>query len=284
MFTIFRYHLTRSLGQILGWGLSLAVLGGYLASFYETIAGQQEALMGMIKNYPPEMFAFFGDMTKIFTPSGFLDTEFFSYMPIIIGFFAVLAGSGLLASDEENGTLDLVLSHPISRASLFAGRLAAFILATLAILALAWLGFVLVIPGTNLDISLLEMALPFLSLFALLALFGMLSLLLSMLLPSRRLAAMIAGILLVGSFFITSLARVDPDLKSISDFSPLSYYQGGIAIEGLKWSWLAGLLGFAVLFALLAGWQFVRRDIRVGGEGGWSLPGRSMRRRRATSA
>jgi hypothetical protein len=27
-----------------------------------------------------------------------------------------------------------------------------------------------------------------------------------------------------------------------------------------------------LLFALLAWWRFERREIRVGGEGGWSLP------------
>ncbi len=32
------------------------------------------------------------------------------------------------------------------------------------------------------------------------------------------------------------------------------------------------LLGIALLLALLAWWRFERRDVRVGGEGGWRLP------------
>ena len=46
-----------------------------------------------------------------------------------------------------------------------------------------------------------------------------------------------------------------------------------MAIDGLKWGWVAGLLGISVLFAVIAWWRFERRDIRVGGEGSWRLPG-----------
>jgi ABC-2 type transport system permease protein len=56
----------------------------------------------------------------------------------------------------------------------------------------------------------------------------------------------------------------------------MHYYQGGGAIDGIDWGPLAGLLAASLLFALLAWWRFARRDIRVGGEGGWKLP--SLRR------
>ncbi|HSF81945.1 MAG TPA: ABC transporter permease subunit [Anaerolineales bacterium] len=280
MFTIFWYSLGRSRGQILGWGLALAVLGGYLVGFYDTLAAQQETLEQLLASYPPELMAFFGDMTEMFTPQGYLHVEFFSYMPLILGIYAVLAGSGLLAGDEESGTLDLLMSHPLSRTALYLGRLAAFEVTTFLILLVTWAGFALVVPGTTMEVSPLEIAAPFLSLFIFLTLFGMLALFLSMVLPSRRFAAMTGGMLLVASFFISSLARIDENLEAAARYSPFNYYQGGEAIGGLEWGWIAGLLGFAVLFALLAWWRFERRDIRVGGEGGWgvSLPAFLKRR------
>jgi ABC-2 type transport system permease protein len=147
----------------------------------------------------------------------------------------------------------------------------------LAILLIAWIGFLLAIPSTLLDISPLEMALPFLSLLALLALFGMLALLLSLLLPSRRLAAMVSALLLVAGFFITTLARLDENLVNVAKLSPLNYYQGGLALLDMDWAWFSGLLGAAVVFALLAWWRFQRRDIRLGGEGGWQFMLRKTR-------
>src|SRR5262249_20728285 len=117
-----------------------------------------------------------------------------------------------------------------------------------------------------------QLVLPFLSLLAVLLFFGTLALLLSMLLPSRRLAAMTTGFILLASFFFSSLARANPNLEVFSQFSPLDYYQSGEAIRGLNGGWFAGLLAAAGLFAALAWWCFERRDIRVGGEGGWRLP------------
>ncbi len=271
MFTIFKHSLSRNLGTILGWGLSLAVLGGYLILFYDTLAEQQAQLNALLAQYPPELMAIFGGMEDMFSPHGYINVEFFSYMPLILGIYAVLSGSGLLAGDEENGTLDLVLAHPVSRSAIYWSRLSAFLGTILAILLITWTGFVLVAPGTTLGISTGEMILPFLSLFALLVLFGTLALLLSMLLPARRLAGMTAGLLLVASFFITALARLDDRLENLAKLSPLNYYQGGLALRQMEWGWVAGLLGVAIVFALLAWWRFERRDIRVGGEGGWQL-------------
>jgi ABC-2 type transport system permease protein len=279
MLTILRYSLAKSRGQILGWGLSLAILGGYLVSFYDTIADQREALLEMLKAYPPELFAIFGDMTDMFKPSGYLNVEFFSYMPLILGIFTLLAGSGLLAGDEESGILDLLMAHPVSRASLFWGRVASFTLATMGILVITWLGFLAFAPGTSMDISPGEMLLPFLSLFATLMLIGALAILLSLVLPSRRLAAMVTGLVLVASFFITALERLDESLKPVADLSPITYYQGGLAIDGMEWGWFVGTLALTVLFTLLAWWRFERRDIRVGGEGSWGIPRISFRKR-----
>jgi len=128
------------------------------------------------------------------------------------------------------------------------------------------------------------MWLPLLSLLAELLLFGTMSLLLSMVLPSRRLAATAAGLLLVASFFITGLAKINEDLESLARLSPLNYYQAQDAFQGLNVAWLAGLLAVAVLFAALAWWRFQRRDIRVGGEGGWRLPSLPFRRRAGSGA
>jgi ABC-2 type transport system permease protein len=272
MLTIFSYSLARLRGQFIGWGLALAILGGYLVGFYDTFAGQQEQMSQLLQNYPPELMAMFGGMTDMFTPHGFLNVEFFSYMPLILGIFAILNGSGLLTADEESGKLDLIAAHPLSRIALFMGRILAFTAATLAILLVTWLGFILVVPGTTMDISPAKMALPFISLLAILMLFGMLALFFSMVLPSRRLAAMTTGLLLVVSFFLTAFASLDPSLEAIANFSPLKYYQGGNALIDMEWTWIGGLLGSAVLFLLLAWWLFERRDIRVGGEGGWKLP------------
>ena len=264
MLATFLHALRRSLGSILGWGLSLALLGYFLIPLYDTFAGQQEQMQQLLKSYPPEVMAFFGGSTDLFTPQGYLTVEFFSYMPLVLGIFAVLAGSSLIVSDEENGTLDLILAHPVSRTSLFLGRSLA------AILGITWLAFVAgASRSTGIDFTALEMFRPFLSLFAVLLLFGGLTLLLSLSLPSRSVAGMVGGLILVAAYFIESLSVLSDSLKPIAKYLPLHYYQSGNALSGLNAGWLAGLLGFAILFIVLAWLLFQRRDIRVSGEGSW---------------
>lgn len=272
MTTIFRHTLRRLRGQILGWGIAFGAVAFYLMVLYKPMVGQQAELVALMEAYGETMMAFFGGAMDFLSPAGYLEFSLFSYMPVIAGIFALLTGGGLLAVDEEKGTLDLLLAYPISRAALFWGRFLAFLVATVAILGCTWIGFVAGLPLVDWEIGALALLLPQLSLLVLLMFFGAVALLLSMVLPSRTAASSVTGGLLVLSYLISSLARVNARLERLNTFSPLKYYQGGHALEELNGTYFAGLLIAAVLCVMLAWWRFERRDIRVGGEGSWKLP------------
>jgi ABC-2 type transport system permease protein len=283
MKTTFRYTIRWMRGQILAWGLGIAGLGLILVSFYDTFQAEQGSLLKLMENYPPELLAFFGaDMASFATPQGYLTMYGFSMLPVIIGIFAVLAGSGLLASDEEGGQLDLIVTHPVGRGGLFWGRVAAFAGASVGILFLGWLGFVVLLGGSSLQVTLGQMALPFVDVWAQALIFGALALLLSMTLPSRSMAAAAAGAILVASYMLSSLSGLNPGLAAVARWLPYHYFQGGAAINGLQWTSFLGLLAASVVLAVLAGQLFERRDIRVTGEGGWLLPALPFRRRAQT--
>ncbi len=282
MMTIFKHQLARFRGQILGWGLGLGLYGWFIVQFYDTILSQKENIEKMLESYPKDVMAFFGDFDAgvFFTPAGYLDMYFFSYMLLVPGIFAVIVGSGLLASDEEDGRLDLLLAYPVRRVTFLLGRLLAFFLALASILLVTWLGFAIPSGWTSLGLSWFDLLLPFLSLYGVLVFFGALATLFSLLLPSRRLAATATGFALVGNYFLLSLGRINADLKPITKLTPLYYSQGGQAVEGLNLTWFLGFVLGALLFAVLSGWRFQRRDIRVGGEGGWRRPKLSQLRPR----
>jgi len=271
MGTELRYTLKRLFGQMLGWGLSIGALGLLLIPFYDVFLEQQESMLQLIEGYPKALLAFFGDIANFFSPAGYLDT-YLSFLPPIVGIFGVLAGSGLVARDEESGRLDLVLAQPVGRSALFFGRLAAFAAAAVAIATLSWLGFSVPLGSTALDLTWGQMALPFLSLLMQMLTYGALALLLSMLLPSRGQAGSVAGLVMVASYFLTSLSKINEDLEIIAQLLPHHYYQSGSAVTGLNLTWFFGLLTASVVMVLLAWVLFLRRDIRVSGEGGWRLP------------
>jgi ABC-2 type transport system permease protein len=193
-------------------------------------------------------------------------------MPLILGVFAVVIGSGLIVSDEENGTLDLILAHPVRRAELFIGRWLAFLGALASILLMAWLGLVIAVGLSLIQLNGFEVVLPFISLFGILMWFGGLALMLSMIVPSRRMAASLSGLALVASYFITTLAQVSADLAALAKWSPITYYQGGSAMDNFNVGDVVGLILISIVFAAIGLWLFQRRDIRIAGEGGWRLP------------
>jgi ABC-2 type transport system permease protein len=268
--TEFSHTLRHLRGQIIGWGIGLALYGllmGLLFDTIQTIVGLED----MLASYPPALMAFFGDIMTMNTPQGYFGVYYSSYMPLIVGIFVCSAAAALLAGDEERGTLDLTLAHPVSRTAMFWGRWGGLMVATGLILLLAWLGWAVTLPFTSFDVPAFNLLLGYLPMWAILGLFGALALLLSMVLPSARLAAMTAGALLVGNWLLSGLAALNDSIQIALDLTPWALFQGGEALVDLSWGPVLALKGSAVALAALAWWLFLRRDIRVGGERSWSL-------------
>jgi ABC-2 type transport system permease protein len=282
MLAEFKHALRRMRGQIIGWSIGIGLYGLLMVSFYDSIQGIPD-FEQYISSFPEEMVAFFGDMMAITTPKGYIDIYYFNYMAVIIGIFAVSAGASLLVKDEEEGRLDLLLAYPVSRSGFFWGRLVGYVTSILLILLVGWLSWWAPSGNAGMDLTAVEFLRPFLPLLVQLLLFGFLGLLLSMVLPSARMAGMFTGGLLVANYLLLGLSNINEDLKPIMKYTPLKYYQGGNAVDGLNWEWLAGLFAATVVFALLAWWRFHQRDIRVGGEGGWRIPFLHVRTEREVS-
>jgi ABC-2 type transport system permease protein len=271
MFTVIRYSLRSSRGAVIGWGIGLAVLAIMMGSLFDMIASSGDLMEAYVEALPE--FAELFDFGAMNTPIGWLDVEYFSFVPLIIGLFATGVGASLLARDEEGGTLDLILAHPVSRTGLFWGRFLASTLVIIILLLISWASLLLSMTWSeNFTIPAFDLLLPFVSLFGILMFFMTLALLFSMLLPARSMASMIAGMLVVASFFITLLSGVVEELERAADFSPLTYLETATAIEnGLNLTWFGVFIAIALVLALLSWLLFQRRDVRVGGEGSWRL-------------
>ena len=267
MFTVIRYSLRSSRGAIIGWGIGLAALALMMGSLFDMIASSGDLMEAYVEALPE--FAELFDFGAMNTPIGWLDVEYFSFVPLIIGLFATGVGASLLARDEEGGTLDLILAHPVSRTGLFWGRFLASTLVIIILLLISWASLLLSMTWSeNFTIPAFDLLLPFVSLFGILMFFMTLALLFSMLLPARSMASMIAGMLVAASFFITLLSGVVEELERAADFSPLTYLETATAIkDGLNLTWLGVFLTIDLVLALISWQLFQRRDIRVGGEG-----------------
>lgn len=269
MKAIFLNSLWRSRYLILGWGTGFGLFGMWLIGFYDSLTGQRAVIDQLLKSFPPEMLAFFGNVDSFSTPQGYLSIEFFSYIPVIFGILAAGLGAGVISAAEENGTLDLLLAHPLQRGAFFLGRFLAMVVALAVVMLLTWLGSITALNWTNIDLTAAELFRPFLSLGAFIIAFAAFATFLSQFLPSQAGASLTAAFVLVASYIFSSMANIDERLQEAVKFSPYTYFQGADAINGINMTWLLGLLGATLLFGGLAWWRFEKRDIRIGGEGGW---------------
>jgi ABC-2 type transport system permease protein len=277
MFTVIRYSFRSARGALIGWGIGLAALALMMGSIFDMMVSSGDLLNAYAEGLPElaELFNF----ASMNTPIGWLDVEYFSFVPLIIGLFAAGAGASLLASDEEGGTLDLILAHPVSRTTLFWGRFLTTTLVTIILLLISWASLLLTMTWSeNFTIPALDLLLPFTSLFAILMFFMTLALFFSMMLPARRMASMLTAMLVVASFFITLLSGVVDQLERAADFSPLTYLETATAIEdGLNLTWFSVFIAIDLVLALISWQMFQRRDVRVGGEGSWRFLKRNLR-------
>jgi len=182
MLAEFKHTLRRMRGQIIGWSIGIGLYGLLMVSFYDSIS-TIEGFEQYIASFPEELMAFFGDMMRITTPKGYIDIYYFNYMTVIIGIFTVSAGASLLVKDEEEGRLDLLMAYPVSRSSLFWGRLLGYITSIVLILLVGWLSWWAPSGNVGMGLTGLEFMRPFIPLLIQLLLFGFLGLLLSMMLP-----------------------------------------------------------------------------------------------------
>jgi len=273
MLAIFSRKLFKNGLMILGWGLGLGLLGYWMFDIYETMFGMDVDLQQMIAAFPDEMMAFFGGAdVNVFEPAGFLHLEFFSYIPLILGFVAVSGATGLIAKEEEAGSLELILAQPVSRSAVFWGKLLALLATFILIMVLIWGGFAIGLARTDtFDLTQGQLVQPFISLLAVVMVFLSLALLLSMILPTSGSASMVANFVLIASFFITSLAQIEDRLEIVNQFSPLNYYQGGKALSGLNGESVLILYGVSILLTLLAWRLFLKRDLHFSGTGWLSV-------------
>ena len=95
--------------------------------YIEAIPEQMKAAIGISEKEAIEM-AFPGGVWDF---RAWMNTEYLSWWPLLVGVYAVVYCGGLVSREVERGTLDLLLSQPLRRATFLLSKFSAF--ATLVI-------------------------------------------------------------------------------------------------------------------------------------------------------
>ncbi len=262
---IFRRALHDARIGIAGWGLLLGFMGFMVIALFPQIEGLLESFGAILDN--PVIKPLIGDVEQFASLEAFLGLKLFSMLPLIIGVYVVLFALGIVAGEEERGTLDLLLSTPTTRAQVIVEKSAALLVAVLAILALMLVGM-LIGAATLADfpLTLGQLVGALLNVLPITILMGGLTLLLSTVLRSRNTAGAIAAGIIFGSYFVTTLAEMAGGaLEKVKYLSFYQYYNGGtIFLDGIHWPSFLGLLVVGVALFAASIVFFQRRDLLGG--------------------
>lgn len=248
---------------VLGWAAFCALWPAMYVGLYPSIAAVGE-IQRIIDQMPPairDLFA--GTGLNISTPTGFLNMELFSFVgPLLVLAYTVVVGGGATAGEEERGTIDLLLANPVPRRRVVLQKSLAFLLGTLVIGLGMWLGAAAgaVGVGVELDLALVAQALASVVLLGLA--FGGLALALGAFTGRRWLAAGVALMVAIASFFVNGLGALVDWLEPWRPLSPFYQYIANDPLtNGLDPGNALVLLGWAVAGVIVAVVAFERRDL-----------------------
>lgn len=247
-----------------GWGLGLVAYVALLAAVYPSIR-DNAALNRMAKDYPEALKSFigFGGEIDYTTAAGYLGIEVFSFMaPLLFVIAAVSAGSAALAGEEERGTLDLLLSLPVSRRRVAvekAGALLTEIAGLGLVLGLSlWVGARAVgmhssaghLAAATLDVALLALA------------YGGIALLVGAATGRRGITVGLTAALAVAAYLVSSLASLVDALGPAQKLSPFYWYSATNPLRhGLDVIHPLLLVALAAAAVAAATAVFERRDL-----------------------
>ena len=250
------------------WAVGMAVMVAFTVSLWPTIRGEQQ-FEDLIEELPEGLRALIGSGEGIpFTSApGYLHSRLFSTLfPLLLLVFGIGLGARAIGGSEEDGSLELLLAHPVTRARLAAERYGALV-ALVGGLTLAGLlallvsaPFVGLLDGVPLPrlllagVALLGLGLFHASLaFAAGCAFG-----------RRGPALAVAGAVAVASYLLQSLIAATDALDVARFVSPWHWYlDRNLLAQDATLAATLLPLALAVVLAAAGGWLFLRRDLRI---------------------
>ncbi len=258
--TLRDYRLT-----ILSWGLGLGLFNLFVTAVYGNIYSGPDKAQLVADSFTLSQSPVWpgGKAADLNTFGGYVTFRFLGMLPVVLGIFTLMAGSGLTRGDEEKGNFDLLLSTPHSRRSVLLQKWAGLVVALLAIEVFSWTGIMLGVALSKTDLDGGAVALTHVNFMACALVFGSFAMLTGQLCGSRKGAGGWAGAGLVAAFFMDTLAGQNQALEWLRYFSPFYYHNLSKPLApsvGLNWGPFSVLVGACTGLLLAALLLYERRD------------------------
>ena len=195
----------------------------------------------------------------------YFSSQYTSTLMLVLAYFGVWFGAGLITRDFGSGTLDVLLSAPISRTRFLLSRIAALLILTTVVIVASYVAILIgaAIWAAEVELGALELLLVHLQMLVFtLAVAGGGLLLATLILQPGRTYGLAAGIIVI-MFVLLIVADIASNLEWLEKVSIFGYWNPVDQLGPGDFIWRDTLvLGItAVVTAVLALAIFRRRDI-----------------------
>lgn len=248
------------------WIVGMFLMTLYVVALYPSIQESGSNVQDYFNTMPEAFKAMFGGVPDLSKPEGFLSMELFSFFyPLMVLAWTVTYGAGLIGGEEDNRTLDLLLSTPVARWRVVLEKFVALVVFSLIVFLATYLGVVagaVIADVQGLDMG--DVLIGTLNMAPLGLFFGALALCLTGLKSGRGLALGATLGFVAVSYLVDIMAEVSNIPDWLRRLSPWYYYNGDrVLFDGVNAGHALLLLGLTVVLVGLAMWGFERRDVGV---------------------
>ncbi|MBE0410323.1 MAG: ABC transporter permease subunit [Anaerolineales bacterium] len=265
MYKLIPHEIKIRRGAIIGWTIGLAAFILLYVTVYPTLPAEYYEI-------PIEEIEFYRaiGVTSMATFEGYLLSIVFNILPLLAGIFGITLGVGVLAGEEDSGTLELLAALPLSRVQLVLAKVVALaitVFLVMLIVGLIVMGvFMAIQDQIETTVTATDMFMVTLIHWLITFVFATIGLFVGAYLPNRRASLSVSFVLLVIAFFGNNLAGMTPSLEPFQPLTPSYYFDNivRILVGENAWGDVLVLLAMAVGFLLLALISFQKRNLTVG--------------------
>jgi ABC-2 type transport system permease protein len=260
--TVLAKHLRDNRRGFLGWAVALAAVAAMYSAFWPVL-GDNADLGKAIDAFPASVKEAF-HMTDYATAAGYFGSSVFGLLvPVLVAVFAISAGVRAVAGDEDAGTLELIITHPVTRARLALARYAAVVAAVVGAGALLLAVVLLIrVPAkfTELSVGNLAATVLMLTLFGIC--FASIAFGIGAYTGKRVISLGASAYLAVVAYLCSSFLPQIKILSWVRHISPFSWYlDGQPLVNGVQWAHCGLLVALAAVFVAVGVGRFQRRDL-----------------------
>jgi ABC-2 type transport system permease protein len=230
---IFKRELKRNLKSLIIWSIVLSGLIILTLSIYPQFAEQQKEMTKLLEAYPESIKKAFGmNELNMGDLMGFYGVEIYMMTTLLGSIYSAILASNILAKEENEKTIEFLLSKPVTRSRIVTEKLLAVLVNILIFNVVSAIASIIGFQfAKDPDVPTDTFSLLIAATILLHLTFGAIAFMLSSLMKKTRNILSVSLGIVLAAYFMNVMAGISEDLEFLKYISPFKYVDAASIIN-----------------------------------------------------